>query len=176
MAGRRVSAGLLLLGVLCAACGCGSSGSSSTPSPSLASTTSAALGSGQAAITVGATTARLDVSCTRSAAATRAIGNEGPNAVTLTLRAATPSAVLVSHGSDGSTSIYQAVKDLRDDAGTAVGALTISSSGDVYNGVGVFVVTRIDSKGNRVKLGSTAGHAHGSFVVTCATGYAPPPS
>lgn len=172
--GRPATLAAAIAGLLAIA-GCGSSGSS-TPSPSAApSTSTSVLGSGQATISVAAATTRFDVSCTRNARITQAIGNEGLNALTLTVKSSTPAAVLVSHASDGSTSIYQAIAGLRDDAGAAVGALAVDIKGDVYTGTGVFVVTKIDGQGKRVKLSAAAGHVKGGFTLTCGAGYAAPP-
>jgi hypothetical protein len=172
--GRPAAIAAAMAGLLGVA-GCGSSGSS-TPSPSaLPSTSASVLGSGQATVTVAAATTRFDVSCTRNAQITQAIGNEGSNALTLTVKSSTPAAVLVNHAADGSTSIYQAIAGLRDDAAAAVGALAIATKGDVYTGTGVFVVTRIDAQGKRVKLSAAAGHVKGGFILTCDAGYAPPP-
>jgi hypothetical protein len=153
---------------------CGSKGKSPTPAPDLSglATSSAAKGSGTATITVAGTKTAFTVTCTASDRATQVIGNEGTNAVTITVRGTPVSAILVRHDKGG-TSIYQAINGIRDEAGKAVGRLTVSTSGDRYVGTGTFVLVRYDAKGRPAKAKGTSSAA-GSFQATC-NGYAPAP-
>lgn len=144
-----------------------------SPAPAPGVSTSAPVrGGGTATVTVAAMKTTFDVRCVRSGKATQATGNEGSNATTLTVAGTPISAVLVSHGTDGSTSIYQAIAGLRDDAGKPVGQLTVAVNGDSYSGTGVFVLTRIDRSGKRV-ASSGQSSAAGSFQLTCS-GYGAP--
>ncbi|MDQ1717827.1 MAG: hypothetical protein QOE89_1780 [Pseudonocardiales bacterium] len=153
--------------------GCGSKGTSPTPAPDLSglATSSAAKGSGTATVNVAGTKTAFRVTCTASGRATQAVGNEGTNAVTLTVRGTPVSAVLVTHGKDGSTSIYQSINGIRDETGKAVGKLTVTANGDKYAGTGTFVLMKYDAKGRALKSKGTSSAA-GSFEVTC-NGYAP---
>jgi hypothetical protein len=155
---------------------CGSKGKSPTPAPDLSglATSSAAKGSGTATVTVAGTKTAFRATCTASDRATQAVGNEGTNAVTLTVKGTPVSAVLVTHGKDGSTSIYQAINGIRDETGKAVGRLTVTANGDKYAGTGTFVLVKYDAKGRPVKSKGTSSAA-GSFEVTC-NGYAPAPT
>jgi hypothetical protein len=147
---------------------------SSTPTGSASSASAGIKGAGTASLTVGAKKINLAVTCTQSDKATQATGNEGTNAVTLTVKGTPVSAVLVAHGTDGSTSIFQAIAGLRDDSGKVVGKISISANGDSYSGTGTFVLTKIDRKGKRIKL--TKGTSQtGKFELACTGGYAPAP-
>jgi hypothetical protein len=165
---------VLLVGSLSTTAGCSAHArqkQSPAPTPGLSSS-APVRGSGTATVTVASARTVFDVRCVRSGKVTQATGNEGSNATTLTVAGSPISAVLVSHGPDGSTSIYQAIAGLRDDAGKPVGQMTVAVNGDSYSGTGVFVLTKIDRSGKRVA--STGQPAQtGSFQLTCS-GYGVP--
>ena len=131
-------------------------------------------GAGTANIEVGSLAKRFDVTCIRGGSATQATGNEGSDALTLTV-VGTPIAVFVSHGADGSTTIYQAIPGLHDDSGKASAAVSVTANGDSYQGTATFVLTRIDPKGSRVPSATASDTSHGTFELDCSHGYASPP-
>ncbi|UQX89105.1 hypothetical protein M6D93_03660 [Jatrophihabitans telluris] len=173
------AAGVAMIASL-AACDSGKKGSSSSSTPPSGAGTSGSSGvsgkgAGTAILKVGSTSTNFAVTCTQTQLATQATGNEGADAVTLTVKGTPISAVLVTHGKDGTTTIFQAIANLRDDNGKALGKINVSVAGDKYSGTGTFVLTKIDSKGKRVKLTDHTSQT-GSFTLTCASGYAPVPT
>ena len=150
------------------------------PAPAASSTTAKSggmatvSGAGTANVMVGSLSKKFDVTCIRGGTATQATGNEGSDALTLTV-VGNPIAVLVSHGADGSTTIYQAIPGLHDDSGKASAAVSVTANGDNYQGTATFVLTRIDPKGSRVRSASASDTSHGTFELDCSHGYASPP-
>lgn len=171
-----LAAGLAMLAAL-AACDSGKKGaaSASAPGGTAGVTASSEKGSGTAAIKVGSTQKTFAVTCVQSARATQATGNDGTNAVTLTVKGTPISVVVVNHDATGATTIYQAISGLRDDSGKAVGAVSVSGSGNAYSGTGTFVLTKLDSKGKRVKL-TSGSTTPGTFQLSCTQGFAAPPT
>jgi hypothetical protein len=164
---RCAAVGIALVATLAA---CDSRHGAGT-SPSSASSGPAKNGSGTATLAVGSQRHSFEVVCARTAAGTQGIASSGSDDVTLTVEGATRAAVLVSHGSDGSTTIYQALPGLRDDAGRPVGKLSVSGGRGHYSGSGTFVLTKIDAQGKRVKLTSDTAVA-GNFTLSCPNGLA----
>jgi hypothetical protein len=150
---------------------CDSGKDSHDPGPSLAPSSSTPSGSGTATVTVGTHQQTFDVMCTQNGVNRQGIASAGSSDITLTVQGNPRAAVLVTHGSDGSTTIYQALPGLRDDAGRQVGKLTVSSSGKSYSGTGTFVLTKIDPHGKRVRLTSDST-VTGTFTLSCPNGYA----
>ncbi len=182
---RCTAAGIVLIAALAAcdsskkaapapsATGSASAASSAT-APASGASGSGALGSATAQLTLGTQTRSFGVTCARSNTLTQATGNDGTSALTLTVAGAAKSAVVVSKGSDGSTTIYQAIAGLRDDTGKAVGSLTVTAASDTLTGKGTFVLTKIDKAGARVRLSAAASSSSGSFRLTCGGGYRTP--
>jgi hypothetical protein len=170
----RAAAGLVLVAAL-AACHSGKSGAPASSASGSAAASSVATGSGTATVKVGATNRKFNVTCTRSVRATQATGNEGADAVTLTVAGTPLSVVLVSHDGTGATTIYQAIAGLVDDAGKKVGAVSVTGSANTFNGTGTFVLTKLDRSGKRVKL--VAGSSQpGTFQLACSGGFAAAPT
>jgi hypothetical protein len=178
-----VAAGIVLTAALT---GCGSDKKGATnptsgPTPtangsgSNSASSTGVKGSGKVTMTVGTARRNFTVTCTRTATTTQATGNEGSDALTLTVKGTPVAAVLVTHGKDGSTTIYQAIDGLRDDNGKAVGKVSVTTDSDKYTGTGTFVLTKIDNKGKRARLTSNTSQV-GQFQLTCGNGYAAVPT
>lgn len=152
----------------------GTSAGSAAASRSGTAGTAAPGGDGTASITVGTLSKKFDVTCTRGGTTTQATGNEGSDELSLTV-VGSPVAVLVSHGADGSTTIFQAIPGLHDDSGKASASVSVTPDGDSYKGTATFVLTRIDSKGSRAH--SAGGNtSSGTFDLECTNGYASQPA
>lgn len=156
--------------------GCSAKHQRGTPVVSVATSRSSAAsdGDGTASVSVGAVSKNFDVTCTRNGTTIQATGNDGADELSLTV-GGSPMAVLVSHGADGSTTIYQAIPGLRDDSGKASASVSVTPNGDSYKGTATFVLTRIDSKGSRSRS-ATGNTDSGTFEVQCTNGYLSPPA
>ncbi|SDI87739.1 hypothetical protein SAMN05444157_0595 [Frankineae bacterium MT45] len=165
--GRAASCvGLVLLSLLLVGC-------TTDPKASLSTASASQPGAGTATITLDGAEHTFDVKCARSASSTQASGSSGPYALTITMIGSPQAAVLVETMSGGSRIISQAINDLRDESGKAVGAISIKADGNRYTGTGTFVHTTIDASGKRVATtGSTV--TSGTFVVNCGTGFQTP--
>ena len=177
---RCAAAGAVLAASVGALTACDSGTKATTPAPGPSGSASAGAstgtkGAGTATVTIASTAKKFSITCTRTGNTVQAAGNEGNDAVTLTVAGTPLSAVLVTHGVDGSTTIYQAIAGLHDDGGKAVGAVSVSADADKYSGSGTFVLSKIDAKGKRVKL-TSATSAAGTFDLSCAGGYAAVPT
>jgi len=125
-------------------------------------------GGGTLRLTLGTEGYQLEVVCQRRGSVTTVSGSGSSGlAADLTIQGPnTSSAAIVATASSGMRTIWQAINGLRDDAGRAVGALKVTSSGTTYSGQGTFVITTLDRKGAEIKSTGADSEA-GSFSLQC---------
>ncbi|SOD70900.1 hypothetical protein SAMN05892883_0531 [Jatrophihabitans sp. GAS493] len=153
--------------------GCLLTGCTSEKKSSAAQASATQPGAGTATITLDGSERTFEVQCEQRESSVHASGSAGPYALTVTMVGSPQSAVLVQTMSDGSRVISQAINDMRDEAGKAVGRISVNASGNEYTGTGTFVHTTIDSAGKRVETtGSKV--SSGTFAVNCSKGFSTP--